>query len=117
MSEHAGHRNRLRLRFKKEGLNGFAPHEVLELLLTYAIPRVDTNPIAHALIHRFGSLHGVLEAMNQKLEELKALSGTEQAARYQKETEGCITAVSRLQRAVTDLGGALAQAARQAEEN
>ena len=63
------------------------------------------------------NVHGVLEAMNQKLEELKALSGTEQAARYQKETEGCITAVSRLQRAVTDLGGALAQAARQAEEN
>ena len=70
MSEHAGHRNRLRLRFKKEGLNGFAPHEVLELLLTYAIPRVDTNPIAHALIHRFGSLHGVLEASPAELEQV-----------------------------------------------
>lgn len=62
MSEHAGHRNRLRSRYQREGLGGFAPHEVLELLLTYAIPRVDTNPLAHDLIKRFGSLHGVLEA-------------------------------------------------------
>ena len=40
---------------------------MLELLLTYAIPRVDTNPIAHALIRRFGSLHGVLEASSEEL--------------------------------------------------
>lgn len=70
VSEHAGHRDRLRARFKREGLGGFAPHEVLELLLTYAIPRVDTNPIAHALIRRFGSLHGVLEAKTAELEQV-----------------------------------------------
>ena len=73
VSEHTGHRERLRLRFKKEGLNGFAPHEVLELLLTYAIPRVDTNPIAHALIRRFGSLHGVLEASPAELEQVPGI--------------------------------------------
>ena len=43
-------------------MDSFAPHEALELLLTYAIPRKDTNPIAHRLIAHFGSLHAVLEA-------------------------------------------------------
>ena len=70
MSEHAGHRERLRTRYKRQGLEGFAPHEVLELLLTFAIPRVDTNSIAHELINRFGSLHGVLEASQIELEQV-----------------------------------------------
>ncbi|MBR6186421.1 MAG: DNA repair protein RadC [Clostridia bacterium] len=70
MSEHAGHRSRLRARYKREGLAGFAPHEVLELLLTYALPRIDTNLIAHALIEKFGSLSGVLEASPQELERV-----------------------------------------------
>lgn len=59
---HAGHRRRLRERFRTQGLAGFAEHEVLELLLTYAIPQRDVNPVAHALIDRFGSLSAVLEA-------------------------------------------------------
>lgn len=59
---HGGHRARLRERFIETGLEGYAPHEALELLLTYAIPRRDTNPIAHALLNRFGSLHSLLEA-------------------------------------------------------
>ncbi len=63
MSEHAGHRERLRQRFERDrGMDSFAPHEALELLLTYAIPRKDTNPIAHRLLDHFGSLHAVLEA-------------------------------------------------------
>lgn len=61
-SVHAGHRQRLRERFRAQGLTGFAEHEVLELLLTYAIPQKDVNPIAHALLDRFGSLSAVLEA-------------------------------------------------------
>ena len=61
-SIHAGHRARLRQRFLKEGLSGFSEHEVLELLLTYAIPQRDVNPLAHRLMERFGSLAGVLEA-------------------------------------------------------
>lgn len=68
--DHAGHRERLRARFRREGLAGFAPHEVLELVLTYAIPRVDTNAIAHALIRRFGSLASVLEASPEELEQV-----------------------------------------------
>lgn len=59
---HAGHRGRLRDRFLKEGLDGFEDHQVLELLLFQVIPRHDTNPIAHRLIRRYGSLAAVLEA-------------------------------------------------------
>ena len=68
MSEHLGHRERMRQRFERDsGMDSFAPHEALELLLTYAIPRKDTNPIAHRLIERFGSLHAVLEAPADEL--------------------------------------------------
>ena len=67
---HAGHRARLKERFLREGLSGFSQHEVLELLLTYAIPQRDVNPLAHALIARFGSLGGVLEASVSELEQV-----------------------------------------------
>ena len=68
MSEHFGHRERMRQRFERDsGMDSFAPHEALELLLTYAIPRKDTNPIAHRLIEHFGSLHAVLEAPADEL--------------------------------------------------
>jgi DNA repair protein RadC len=59
---HAGHRARIRRRFLEQGLDGFEDHQVLELLLTYAIPRSDTNKVAHTLMRRFGSLSAVLEA-------------------------------------------------------
>ena len=64
---HDGHRKRLRQRYLTQGLEGFQPHEALELLLFYAIPRRDTNEIAHALLSRFGSLSGVLEAPRTEL--------------------------------------------------
>ncbi|MFZ2445569.1 MAG: DNA repair protein RadC [Syntrophobacteraceae bacterium] len=50
-----GHRQRLRERFQRSGLSGFHDHEVLELLLTYAIPRRDVKPIAKALLNEFGN--------------------------------------------------------------
>lgn len=59
---HTGHRERLRKRFLEEGLDNFEDHQVLELLLFQVIPRGDTNPIAHRLINRYGSLSAVLEA-------------------------------------------------------
>lgn len=59
---HSQHRARLRARYLKDGLAGFAEHEILELLLFYSIPRHDTNAIAHRLLDRFGSLAGVVEA-------------------------------------------------------
>lgn len=64
---HAGHRERLRKRFLASGLEGFSDHEVLELLLCYAIPRRDVNDMAHALIDRFGSLAGALDAPASEL--------------------------------------------------
>lgn len=67
MHMHAGHRERLKKRFFASGLDGFAPHEVLELLLTFAIPQKDVNPIAHQLIDTFGSLSGVLNATAEEL--------------------------------------------------
>ena len=62
MSIHAGHRQRLKERFLKDGLDNFEDHQVLELLLFYGIPQRDTNEIAHELIRKFGSLSKVLEA-------------------------------------------------------
>lgn len=59
---HEGHRSRLKNRFLEEGLDGFDNHQILELLLFYAIPRKDTNEIAHTLLQKYGSLSGVLEA-------------------------------------------------------
>lgn len=64
--EHAMHRSRLRNRYLNEGIDNFEEHEVLELLLFYAIPRKDVNPLAHRLIDHFGSLAAVMDApMNE----------------------------------------------------
>lgn len=59
---HKGHRERLRERFLQEGPDGFADHEILEMLLYGIIPRGDTNSTAHMLLHEFGSLSNLLEA-------------------------------------------------------
>ena len=66
-SPHDGHRKRMRERFRREGLENFAPHEVLELVLFYGRARGDVNPTAHALLDQFGSLKGVLEAKPEQL--------------------------------------------------
>src|SRR6266702_3397583 len=69
---HHGHRQRLRERFMKHGLAGFADYEVIELLLTLAIPRSDVKQPAKFLMARFGNLRGILDA---PLEELQAVAG------------------------------------------
>jgi DNA repair protein RadC len=71
--EHGGHRQRMRERYLKQGLDGFAPHEVLELLLFYAIPQKNVNPLAHRLIDRFGSLYGVLNASPKQLMQVEGI--------------------------------------------
>ena len=68
-----GHRERIKSKFKKEGLKPFLDHEVLELLLTYSIPRKDTKKLAWELLKTFGSLSGVLEASNFELQKVKGL--------------------------------------------
>lgn len=77
---HEGHRQRLLQRYLDGGLEGFEEHEVLELLLFYALPRVDTNPIAHRLIERFGALAGVLEADPAELTHVEGIG--ERAAAF-----------------------------------
>jgi DNA repair protein RadC len=72
-NEHTGHRERLRDRVRKEGLKNFQDYQVLEYVLTFAIPYKDTNEIAHRLINRFGSFYAVLEAEEDELAEVKGM--------------------------------------------
>ena len=73
MSVHGGHRQRLKERFLKQGLDGFTEVQMLELLLFYAIPQKDTNPLAHLLIDRFGSLAKVMEAPPETLMQVDGI--------------------------------------------
>lgn len=70
MSVHDGHRERMRKRFLEQGIDGFAEHEALEMLLYYTNPRKDTNALAHALISEFGSFARVLEASVTDLQKV-----------------------------------------------
>lgn len=70
---HHGHRDRLRARFLKHGLEAFEDHNALELLLFYSRPRCDTNEIAHTLIDRFGSFSAVLDAPIEELVQVKGV--------------------------------------------
>lgn len=72
MADHSGHRDRLRGEFLARS-ESFPDHKVLELLLFYALPRQDTNPIAHDLLERFGSLEGVLDAPPEALAQVKGV--------------------------------------------
>ena len=72
MAIHDGHRDRIREKLLKAGIDGLQPHEVLEYLLFGFIPRKDTNAIAHELINAFGSFSGVL---NTDIDRLMAVKG------------------------------------------
>ena len=73
MGIHDDHRSRLRARFLREGLNGFEDVNALELILFYAIPRKDTNVLAHRLLDRFGSFNAVLEADTHELTDVEGV--------------------------------------------
>lgn len=73
MGLHDGHRKRLVQRFLEEGLDSFEPHNILEMLLFYAIPRKDTNELAHRLIDTFGSLNGVFDAPFEALIQVEGV--------------------------------------------
>ena len=70
---YVNHRGRLRERFRKAGADGMHDYELLELLLTYSIPRRDVKPLAKKLIDKFGSLSGVLDAGQKELEAVEGL--------------------------------------------
>ena len=72
-SIHDGHRQRLRERFMKYGMESFTDIEALEILLFYAVPRRDTNALAHALLEHFGSYRAVIEADIGSLEKVPGI--------------------------------------------
>lgn len=72
-SVHAGHRDRLKKRFRQEGLDSFNEVNALELLLFFGIPRGDTNLLAHTLLEHFGSFAQVLEAPAEELEKVSGV--------------------------------------------
>ena len=79
-SIHEGHRNRLRERYDRSGMDDYADHEILELLLTYVFSRGDVNDKAHALVNRFGSVAATLDALPEELCEVDGIGP--QAARF-----------------------------------
>lgn len=66
---HAGHRDRMKKKFLDHGLDVFETHEALELMLYYAVPYKDTNPLAHKLLSEFGSVSAVFDAPFDCLKE------------------------------------------------
>ena len=76
MADHSGHRQRMRERFLRYGLDNFNDHNVLELLLFYAVPRQDTNELAHALLDAFGTLGGVFDASVDALKSVDGIGDT-----------------------------------------
>jgi DNA repair protein RadC len=71
--DNAGHRQRLKERFLKTGIESLQDYEVLELLLTFTIPRKDTKPIAKELIRQFKTVNGVLNADPVLLNEIEGI--------------------------------------------
>ena len=76
MGIHDGHRSRMKEQFIENGLVGFSDVNVLEMLLFFAIPRKDTNELAHELINKFGSLYNVFLASFRELLEVPGMTRT-----------------------------------------
>lgn len=72
-SIHNGHRDRLREQYVENGIDSFMDHQILELLLTYAIPRKDTNELAHRLLDQFGNLERVFGADIAQLMQVEGI--------------------------------------------
>ena len=71
---HEKHRERLKEKFLEFGLDGLEDHELVELLLFYAVPRQNTNEIAHRLINEYGRISDILEADTENLMKIKGIS-------------------------------------------
>ena len=71
---HINHRQRVYERMQKEGIESFADHEILEVLLFFTIPRKDVHPLAHRMLDEYGSLSGVMDASVHDLEKTRGVS-------------------------------------------
>lgn len=74
MKQNKGHRGRLRLKYLNVGTSGLHDYEIMELLLTYAIPLKDVKPIAKNLLTRFKDINGLLDATREELCEVEGIS-------------------------------------------
>ncbi len=74
VNPHKNHRRRMKQQFIRGGIDQYEPHQVLELLLFYAIPQRDTNPLAHRLLDHFGDLASVLDADYEELCRIDGIS-------------------------------------------
>jgi len=72
--DYIGHRRRIKEKYEKAGMEGWLDYEVLELALSYAIPRRDTKTIAKELLSRFKTLNGVLDADRKELQCINGIS-------------------------------------------
>ena len=81
-SVHDGHRRRMKQQFAEHGGEGMNDIRFLELLLYFAIPRSDTNELAHALLERYGTIRGVLDAEPSDLQKVEGIG--ENAALFLK---------------------------------
>jgi DNA repair protein RadC len=71
---HEGHREKMKQRFIEEGMSAFEDHQILEMLLFYAVPRKDTNEIAHRLLKKFGTLESLFDAQPEELIKLGGIT-------------------------------------------
>jgi len=68
--DHKGHRDRLKAKYRRAGLEALHDCEAVELMLCYAIPQGDVKPSARALLKAFGSIRGILDADRADLEKV-----------------------------------------------
>ena len=87
-SDKTGHRQRLRECFRTAGRTALADYELIELLLTYVIPRIDTKPAAKALLKRFRTIFNVLQQSPEQLMETKGIGP--EAATYLSVIQACL---------------------------
>ena len=73
MGIHDGHRDRMKARFLEHSLENFDDIQALEIMLFFSIPRGDVNPIAHALLDRFGSIAAIFDAPVEELEKIDGI--------------------------------------------
>lgn len=106
---HANHRARMKARVRRDGLDGLAEHEALEYLLFFAIPRKDTNELAHRLIDHFGSFCKVLEASEEELQKVEGIGPASAelihavlpfCRYYQRQSRGPVTSLRRVEKSI-----------------